>query len=123
MFFKRFLCSLIVCVLFMSLVSCSIPAKKPEEGVWYCDELGLSIDFNVYMDAPNECVKLYNDEGSYETLGCHFDYGAGIGIYRKMEEKEVLLITGSFRYKDEKFVVTTHDNNNVYIFYKQNETE
>ena len=79
---KRVICTILLsCMLLLLMNACSIPYKHPEEGVWYCEELKMSIDFAMYNSSDYMCVKVYNDD-TYEVMECSIDYGNGISIDR-----------------------------------------
>lgn len=88
------------------LSACSVPAAKPEEGIWYCDELMLEIDFNQVCD-DGRPAKKYNSDGTYQNAVCMFDYGSNIQV-RTLDWKENYVI-GRFKYKHGSFTVTTFD--------------
>ena len=102
-------------VVVIGLSSCSIPQPKPKEGVWYCEELMIEIDFG-FLNAnlePN-CSKIYNSDGTYQKLLCYIDYGGGIWICSEDCREDFLL--GDFRYQDGVFTVTTREDNEIYVF-------
>lgn len=114
-------CLFLLCAIIILLAnSCSIPAKKPEQGIWYCEELKISIDFSL-ANTNNICAKLYNDDGTYDTMGCHFDYGRGIYFFQMLDGNEVDYLNGSFKWKEreEKFIVTSNSDDCIYIFVKK----
>lgn len=72
----------LICSIMLFTSACSITYKHPETGIWYCDELKMSIDFTLYTSSDHMCVKVYNDDGTYEVMECSIDYGNGIWIDR-----------------------------------------
>lgn len=113
-------CSIVISILLLFATSCSFTAKRPEEGIWYCDALDISIDFTLCQETYL-CAKLYKEDGTYQTLGCHFDYGSGISIFQEVEEEDTIdYLNGSFQWKDNEFVVTTYSDKVVYVFVKEN---
>lgn len=68
---KRFICAFAICLILILLTGCTTHSKKvPTEGIWYCDELQISMDFDtdrntfaVIDDTKITCCIL-NDRGS-----------------------------------------------------------
>lgn len=98
--------------LILTLGACSIQSKYPEEGLWYCEELSMEIDFSLLKTDP-KCVKWYAEDGSYTLCKCYIDFGDGIFI--KSLDEETMYIRGSFRLRKDKFTVITDDTSR-YIF-------
>ena len=45
---KKIVASLLLLTFMVSILcGCSIPGRKPTEGLWYCADLGISIDFSL----------------------------------------------------------------------------
>lgn len=102
-----------ICLILL-FTSCSIPAKRPESGIWYCEELRMSIDFSECNNYNPDCVKYYNEDGSCEVRRCLIDYGSGIGICSTDEEEWYL--NGKFKYRNDELKVTLHYEDKTYIF-------
>ena len=121
---KKTGCLILICVLVLLITSCSVsfPAKKPEEGVFYCEELKISVDFSL-IDDEYHCAKLYNDDGTYLTLGCHFDYGRGVSFFQTIEDTEIHYLTGSFKWKKNEFIVISYVNSKQYIFLEVDQSQ
>ena len=110
-----------LCIL---LCSCSfyIPRPNPQEGVWYCEELMIEIDFSLQNEYLNEnegvnppyFARKYNADGTYQDIQCLFDYGSNIDL-RSVDNEEVYLIA-RFSYRNGVFSVTTIKDNHTYIF-------
>lgn len=111
------LCSILLALL-ASFVSCSIPTAKPKEGVWYCKELRISIDFSVASEYESMCATMYNDDGTYRDIGCHFDYGSGIFFFEKLESDEIDILNAHFKWskRNNEFIVTSLSDGTVYVF-------
>ena len=116
--FKNVICVLL-CIILVS--SCSFPAKKPEEGIWYCEELRLSIDFSKIY-SPDNCAVVYNENGEPKQYVCHIDYGNGIFITDNDNE---YYLRGSFKYNQKKqtFTVTSFGEDIKYVFVRYDSTE
>lgn len=114
---KQYCYCILILVMIASLCACSVsfPGKTPTEGVWYCEELRIEIDFSVHYEQniPN-CAKLYHEDGSYTNILCHFDYGRG--IFLMSEDQQIRYFSGSFRYRDDRFLVTSYSDEKVYTF-------
>ena len=109
----------IVIVLFLSSCSVSFSHPKPTEGIWYCEELKMSIDFSKARET-DLCAKLYKDNGSVETMHCCFDYGRGIYIYEETENGEHIdYLNATYTWSGDEFVVTTIHEQKTYIFQKK----
>lgn len=97
---------LLLLIILVNLCACSIPKSKPNEGIYYCDELKISIDFSV-MENSSVCAKLYSDDGTYVECECLIDNGSGIFILSL--DHETFYLKGNFEYKNDIVVVTTFD--------------
>ena len=56
---KKIVASLLLLTFMVSILcGCSIPGRKPTEGLWYCADWGISIDFSLLAqeNIPN-CAK------------------------------------------------------------------
>ena len=98
---------------------CIAVADQPKEGVWYCEELSISIDFSEYNEERKpDIAKFYFDDGSYIDIECYFDYGQGISFYHPEEER--YLLTGEYKYEEEEklfYVISNEDEDEYeYIF-------
>lgn len=104
------------------LCGCSIPGRKPTEGLWYCADLEISIDFSLLAqkNIPN-CAKLYSGEGSAVDILCYFDYGTGISLKSPDVEADYFFV-GNFTYKNGTFVVTSNEDNKQYTFVRISES-
>lgn len=109
------LCAIVICG-----ASCSFPGKKPESGFWYCEELRTGIDFDLYKTTIN-CVKQYNDDGSVQINGCHFDYGCGVHFFVDLAGEHHEYFHGEFKYNEKKkqFTITTYSDGITYTFVEQ----
>ena len=104
---------LLIVSILLGSSSCSIPEKIPQGGVFYCDEMGISIDFSI-IDTDPECGKLYAADGSYTTCRCMTDYGIGIVVMSTDQEIDYLI--GKFQYKNDLFYVTAYKDGTTYVF-------
>lgn len=122
---RKFIVFVLLISVTVGLCACSITSPKPEEGIWYCEELRLEIDFSAYNQLNTaECGKIRNPDGTTQNVSCHFDYGCGITVsYRKNSlAPEDSYFIGKFQYKkatwfrEESFTVTANDDNRTYVF-------
>lgn len=107
-----FFIMMIICI---GLSACSIPQPTPEEGIWYCEELMIEIDFSYLNENLSpDCAKRYNADGTYQDVLCHIDYGSSITICSENQEEDFLI--GRFSYKNDIFLVTTIEDKTTYVF-------
>lgn len=107
---KRFIAILLLIPL-VFLCSCRIQAAHPERGVWYCEELKMSINFSLF-GKTSEMVRIYNDDGTFETFLCHIDFGNGIYIATLDDSENIY--QGNCKLRGEDFYVKIDDT--TYIF-------
>ena len=105
----------------IGLLACSFPSPKPKEGVWYCEELMIEIDFSVLNENesvnPPYFAKKYNVDGTHEDVLCLFDYGCIVEI-RPLDWKDYgqEYLLGEFKYQRNAFSVTSNEDEHVYVF-------
>ena len=58
---RIFALTLTLVILALALVSCGKPI--PKDGIFYCEEVDMSIDFSKFSQGIEESVKKYNDDG------------------------------------------------------------
>lgn len=107
----------LVLLLGMSLTACQfyVPKPKPEAGIWYCKELMLEIDFDVYHEAQTQhCAKKYNTDGTYQDVLLRIDYGNGLNICSP--DGQAYYLVGSYRYKNGILYVTSYQDDVTYVF-------
>lgn len=119
---KKLFASLLLITFMVSMLSaCSIPGETPAEGLWYCNELGISIDFSLLAEENTpECAKLYIGEGAAVDILCYFDYGTGISLMSLDQETDYF--NGSFEYKNGNFTVTSHVDKKQYVFARMSDS-
>ena len=92
----------LVCIIII-LASCTIAPDAPSEGIWYCEELQLVIEF----DGREASVYSYDEKLSYMNLQLRnwIDGGFDI-IYDDGEGEIVEIYTGWRKYKSsDKFII------------------
>ena len=115
---RKIVCLILCFILLASLVSCVMSTAKPKEGVWYCKKLGISVDFSVASEYEPMCATMYNDDGTYRDIGCHFDYGTNIYLFEESESGWIEILIGRFKWdkKNNEFIVTSFSDDTVYVF-------
>ena len=113
---KKFAAFILLISLNMGLCSCSIPRAKPKEGIWYCQELMIEIDFFTFNQQNTAfCAKKYDSDGTYQDVQCLFDYGDNIQI-SSLDWSECYLL-GDFVYRNDTFVVKSLlEDKRTYVF-------
>ena len=122
---RKFIVFILLISICVGLCACSFPQPKPKDGIWYCEELRLEIDFFVYNQQQTaDCAKLHNPDGTTRNMGCHFLYGGGVNIgYRVGSlDPDYTYLAGDYRYKketwfrEESFTITAYEDGRTYIF-------
>ena len=62
--------------------------------MWYCEELKTTIDFDQIMKSNDSCVKVYQENGNIQELGCPSDFSLWIYFYCTVGEDEVDYLNG-----------------------------
>ena len=107
----------LVLLMLVCLCACSIPHKKPTEGVWHCPELKISIDFGIYhSEETNQCAEYHNDDGSTTGILARFDYGNGVNLVSVDQGTDYLI--GKFAYRNDVFVITRNSDKEKFVFEK-----
>lgn len=114
---KKVISFVSVCLVFLFLLSsCSIPRKRPESGIYWCEELKILINFSELGGEKGTLAgKLYHDDGSYSNLHCFFDYGSGVGF--SSEDEETSYLIGEFVYEDSVFMVRRYTDDRLFNFF------
>lgn len=112
---KAFSIITIYIALILSISGCSvyIPRAMPEEGIWYCEELKMSIDFSLIAKSEPDCVKQYADDGTYTILRCYVDYDDS--MYICTPNQETWYYYGEFKYKGDAFIYTTDEDSYYFV--------
>ena len=113
-------CSIVILLLHMlMLCSCSVsfPSKKPTQGVWYCAELQISIDFGL-LAAENTpyCAVLHNGEGEDIPILCLIDYGRTMCLTSLDQKTEYYI--ARFAYKDNVLETERISDGKMFYFYQ-----
>ena len=113
--FKKLFVFVLILSLFWGCSACSMPFPKPEEGIWYCEELMIEIDF-TYLNTHNSpnCGKKYNPDGTYENVLIYFSQWRG--IYVKSEDQQEDYLLADHLYLKDAFNVTTIEGKRTYVF-------
>lgn len=119
----RWFVILIVSLVLFASCSVSFPQPKPKDGIWYCEELRISIDFSIAQET-DLCAKLHKNDGTVETIHCCFDFGSGIYIFEETTDGENIdYLHANFRWCGDEFVVTTKHGMKTYIFREISESD
>lgn len=114
---RKFVVFILLIAISVGMCSCRHTQPIPEEGVWYCEELLIEINFSLLQQQKNTqfCTKRYNPDGTYHYLDLLLmDYEGHIWI-RSLDYSEEYLL-GKFVYRQDTFTVTTIDGDHTYIF-------
>lgn len=95
--FKYLLILIVPCL----LSSCSIVKPYPQTGLWYCEDLGLIIDFDNYSG------RLYIKNNEFVTIKSSIGYGGEILItyYDYEQDFEIWVYEGLYEYKHDIFFI------------------
>lgn len=87
-----------------------------KQGVWYCDELKMSVDiFNIDPKA-----RVHDADGTIETYRFLRDYGDNVTITNKSESTpDGAYLFGKIKYSEDYFTITA-DDNRKYVFVYNN---
>ena len=99
---------------------CTAVNEKPEEGLWYCSELSMSLDFSEYAKDKNANIgRFYFDNGHSIDIKCYFDYGKGVSFSSPCE------LEGEYKYEDDVFyiIAIVNEEEHTYIFERVDKTE
>ena len=113
--FKCIISALLMCLLLSACIY--IPKKIPNSGIYYCDELKISLDFHA-VHAPDifEVARLYKNDKTYENMVLHIGYDNK--LYIADESDEVNLVRGPFKWKDNEITVENELDSKTYVFKK-----
>ena len=107
---KFFACSVFIVIAFIC-TSCSITPKTPTEGIWYCEEIGISIEFYMdplysSVDPRIRSVRMYDDEGNYQELEQNWWYSGQLDFYYEDSGgNEINIYSGFYKYRNDKFII------------------
>lgn len=111
---KRIFSFVFVLVMGIGLSACTISQPMPKEGVWYCDELMIELDFSDHSkNGDPYFAKLYKPDGSNQDIMCHY-LGSSISIDSMDWEKNYL--AGYFSFRNGVFSITTVEDEQTYVF-------
>ena len=99
---------LLTVIVFIS--GCSLPPKLPTDGVWYNEELDVSLEFAMVpdFDLPMIVNIVWNSKSNY--LHVFLNYGNEIAFYVIDENgSKVCLLNGYFKYSKDKFIVSAYE--------------
>ena len=120
---KIFAFSVLIVIAFIC-TSCSITPETPTEGIWYCEKIGISIEF--YIDPfYSSCyprirsVRLYDNEENYRELEQNWHYSGQLDFcYKDIDGNEIIIYSGFYKYRDNKFILYLHSKGDPNDNYK-----
>ena len=103
---------ILMCII---LPSCSIICEYPDNGIWFCEELGLSMDFGSHTG------KWCMSDGECIDLEMYIGYGH-IGFqYRDANGELQFVFTGIYKYVNGEFSVKMFESEQTqekkYVFH------
>lgn len=112
----RKICVILVCIISLSMTGCVGILDIPSEGVYRCEELGITIDFETWRTTVTQDEKIINGElisdydTNYFSIACS-DELTGSVIYSQ------IVFSGKCTYYDEDVMyVTDTENQSKYTF-------
>ncbi len=91
----------LITVLCILICACSFTPPLPESGLWYCEELKITLEFGEKVSG-----KWHITETEWINLKTHLGYGGEIILYYLDEqENEVEICNGIYRYKKDTFFI------------------
>lgn len=103
---------LLFLALAVGLFACAIVRPYPEDGRWYCEELGMVLDFS---SSPH-MAELASD-GEVVKTPFHIDYGNTIFVDDPDGGEDIL--RGEYRLRDDVFTVNTFEGETYTFVYMQ----
>lgn len=104
-------CFLLLLIVIFVCCSCSIPRSYPKSGLYYCDQLEMTIDFS--KSANEHGVKVILDNGQAAYYACQIDYGGSVFI-RNIGTEE-LYLKGKFIFVNKIFHIKTDDETYKFV--------
>lgn len=96
----------IICAFALSACSTVV---VPKEGVWYNEELMIEIDFNQAIDKWKPIVRMYNQDGTYQSAVCMFGYVGEFSIRDDNLMVYKVYLEGDFNYRNGVIKITLWD--------------
>lgn len=101
---KKIACC-VVCVLLLTQVcACSIMPKLPSSGIWYCEELKITVEF-VESDLQKTVVNWQDSDIEYSDLDVVFGYDGEMLFFHVNEDGGWLYVyDGFYKYKNDELI-------------------
>ncbi len=116
--FLSFFSSAIMSCVFSNIFK-SVDPSKPEDGVWYCEEKSIMIDFGTseggwpYCDA----IRYITDDKQYYVPVVHYtDFGSNVITIESGDADHIVFIRGECDYSDGTFTIHDREKNKDYVF-------
>lgn len=106
---KNILVFVLICIIII-LASCTIAPDAPSEGIWYCEELQLVIEF----EGREASVYSYDEKLSYMDLQLRNWIDGGFDIICEDAEGEIIEIYTGWRKRtsSDKFIIRLYGKAN-----------
>ena len=104
---------LLIAILFV-FCSCSLPVSSPEDGLWYCEELKMTMDFSAPSNEP--AVEVVKEDGGIEYfhMGVGQDRRLRLFYYDEDDGFHIHLI-GKFKHRGNTFYWTIDDKTYTFV--------
>jgi len=116
-----------ILVLYM-LGGCAIPVDIPEDGVWTCAELNMSMDITPYFAKSSDGTRYrldhkairYNEDGTCEEFFFGIGHGGWVSIFNEDDAYLDGALNGSLQYKEgaDQFTLKV-SRKEKYVFIRQ----
>ena len=95
---KKTFCCFIVFVILCTFFGCSIIPPYPSEGIWYCEDLGLVIDFATKLG------RIYITDEEFVPIDIAIGYDGRLVVFYhdKENDHEIWVYEGFYKYKENK---------------------
>lgn len=115
---KKWKSVLLFVYIMVVLCSCNDNLEYPTNGLWYCEELNMEIDFYIFDDFNKYCIKQYKEDGSYDIYRCGIDYGNTLRV-SSIDDPSTPYLQGSMKYSNVfsgPFQLVTSEGNKKTIY-------
>ncbi len=115
---KRLHLMVMVIVLSAILCGCSVsfPNPTPTSGIYYCEELGISIDFSISAEHSSDSAVLHTEEGDCKNIRFYTDYGYTACFFNP--ETSEYAVTGKYSWheSEDAFYIEAYSTGTTYRF-------
>ncbi len=100
------------------LWSCSVsfPNPTPTSGIYFCEELGISIDFSISAEHSSDSAVLHTAEGDCKNIRFYTDYGYTACFFNP--ETSEYAVTGKYSWhkSEDAFYIEEYSTGTTYRF-------